>query len=218
MKKNVHLFIVCFMLTGWLFQSVQAQVLLSEDFESGEFPADWFEINVDGLSPALDDDASWADTAWIVGASSTFTGYAIISISWYQDDNGNDVGPADDWLITPKVNILSGTTLNFDAKSATSSGDFPDDYWVLINTGEPTKESFEADGEVLLMVDDEDYEDFRNVEIDLSSYEGQDVHIAFRNVTNTDGYGLWLDQISISATDVSTQEIDASYFQLRVGF
>lgn len=176
--------------------SVHSQKLFY-DFEDGQMPEDIILLNEDGLTPALEDDVSWRDTAWIVTMSSTFEGFAALSISWYADENGNDVGPADDWLILPKLMIESGTELSFKAKSATTSGNFPDDFQVLINSEDPTRESFEANGEILLSIDDEASVDFTSYTLDLSAYSGQSVHIAFRNITNVDGYGLWLDDIQV---------------------
>lgn len=186
-----------------------------DDFETGVLSDQYVWINGDGLIPADVEDQAWADTAWIVTTSSTFDGYAALSISWYEDANGNEVGPADDWLILPKLLIGPGAQLTFDVKSATSSGNFPDDYWVLINGGDPTIESFESDGEILLQITDEQSGTFRTETIDLANYTGQEMHIAFRNVTNTNGYGLWLDNISVSGAS-SVQTAPTDFFSMKI--
>ncbi|GAB4408574.1 MAG: hypothetical protein OHK0039_11790 [Bacteroidia bacterium] len=187
------------------------------DFESGSIDTTAFTIiNADSLIPALPKDSAWAADAWIAQTSSTFDGYAALSISWYADANGNDVGPADDWLVLPQLTIDSAAVLRFDAKSATSSGNFPDDYWVLITTGEPTVEGFQNDGTILLQVDDEASASFTAHEIDLAAYAGQAVYIAFRNVTNIDGYGLWIDNIFVGDPNATAIRVDAPYFDLSL--
>lgn len=214
MKRVVHVWMVCMTLFGSM-QMANAQTYF-EDFESGFLDSTMIWINGDSLTPALADDSVWADTAWIVTGSSAFTGFAALSISWYADELGNDVGPCDDWLILPKMVIDTGAVLEFDAKSATSSGSFPDDYWVLIGTGEPTIESFQDSGAILLQIDDEASDQFTPQSIDLATYAGQEVHIAFRNITNTDGYGLWLDNIYVGKPGALSLEPDNDFFVLEL--
>jgi hypothetical protein len=203
MKNLLQLFgLTILLLSSQHFLSAQN---FSEDFESGFIPETFTLINQDGLTPALADEVSWADTAWIASQSASFDGFAALSISWYEDADGNEVGPCQDWLILPQLTIEEGAVFQFDVKSATTSGNYPDDYWVLINTGDPTAESFESDGTVLLMVDDEVSDDFRNVSIDLTDYNGQTVYLAILNVTNTGGYGLWVDNVFVG-TPNSTED------------
>ncbi len=211
-KRFLQLF--TFLILFTLNVNISQAQNFSEDFEAGEMPAGFTLFNVDGLIPALEDDISWQDTAWIVLGSTLFEGSAALSISWYWDENENDVGPADDWLILPKLTIDDNAVLRFDARSATSTGDFPDDYWVLINTADATPESFESDGAILLQIDDEESMNFRTEEIDLADYAGQEVYIAFRNVTNGDGYGLWIDNIFVGDPNAtSTENVEPAYFK-----
>ena len=195
--------------------SAQAQQTITYDFEDGLMPSDFTLYNVDMLTPADEGDIGWRDTAWIVTTSSTFEGFAALSISWYEDENGTEVGPADDWMILPKLVLGAGAELSFQVKSATSSGDYPDDYWVLINTGEATVESFENNGEVLWTEEAVTNNGFQDRTLDLSAYAGQAVHLAFRNVTNTNGYGLWIDNISVSnVITTATREVDTEAFKM----
>lgn len=206
MKNLLHLFGLTILFT-FACQTFLSAQNFSEDFESGVVPETFTLINQDGLTPALPEEVSWADTAWIASQSANFDGFAALSISWYEDADGNEVGPCMDWLILPQLTIQEGAVFQFDAKSATTSGNYPDDYWVLINTGDPTAESFESDGTVLMMVDDEVADDFRNVTIDLTDYVGQAVYLAILNVTNTNGYGLWIDNLYVG-TPNSTQDVN----------
>lgn len=216
MKRTFSLTAMCALLWAGLSpQWLPAQGFF-DNFETGTLDAGYTLINGDSLTPALEDDAAWADTAWIVTTSSAFTGFAALSISWYSDAGGNDVGPANDWLILPKLTLDANAVLKFDAKSATSSGDFPDDYWVLINAGEPTQQDFEDNGAILLQVDDEAHSDFTTRVIDLGAYAGQEVYLAFRNVTNLDGYGLWLDNIFVGDTTTTSLDVGQHFFGLQL--
>ena len=211
MKKAVQLtlvFVLCAVFA-------RAQETITYDFEDGLMPEDFTLYNVDMLTPADEGDIGWLDTAWIVTSSSRFEGFAALSISWYEDENGNEVGPADDWMILPKFQLGAGAELNFQVRSATSSGDYPDDYQVLINTGEATVESFGNDGEILWTEEAVESTDWQDRTLDLSAYAGQSVYIAFRNVTNTNGYGLWIDNISVSnVVTTSVREIDNEAFAM----
>ena len=197
--------------------SAQAQQTITYDFEDGLMPSDFTLFNVDMLTPADEGDIEWKDTAWIVIPSNTFEGFAALSISWYEDENGNEVGPADDWMILPKFELGAGAELAFQVKSATSSNEYPDDYSVLINTEEATVESFENNGEVLWAEEGVANSSFQDRTLDLSAYAGQAVHIAFRNVTNTNGYGLWIDNISVSsALPSATRETGSETFDIAL--
>jgi hypothetical protein len=206
---------VLFTLSLLMVTVLQAQDF-SVDFEDGQMPSDFVLLNEDGLIPADDGDIAWADTAWRVVTSSLFDGYAALSISWYEDANGNEVGPCDDWMILPKITLSGDSELSFGAKSATSSGDYPDDFQVLINTGDPTKESFENNGEILVQDENVDHNDFVPYTVDLADFAGQSVHIAFRNITNTNGYGLWIDDIVVSGSSVANKNVVKDSFQLSM--
>ena len=213
MKKVVRLTLA--LMLCWA--SVQAQETITYDFEDGLMPTDFTLFNVDMLTPADEGDIGWRDTAWIVTSSNQFEGFAALSISWYEDENGTEVGPADDWMILPKMVLGTGAELSFQARSATSSGSFPDDYQVLVNTGEATVESFENDGEILWAEEGVAHDLFQGRTLGLSAYAGQAVHIAFRNVTNTDGYGLWIDNISVSNVITSpVRGVDKQTFEMRL--
>lgn len=213
MKKAVRLTLALMLCCAF----VQAQQTIAYDFEDGLMPADFTLYNVDMLTPADEGDIGWRDTAWIVTTSNQFEGFAALSISWYEDENGTEAGPADDWMILPKLSLGAGAELSFLVKSATSSGSFPDDYQVLVNTGEATVESFENDGEILWAEEGVAHDLFQSRTLGLSAYAGQAVHIAFRNVTNTGGYGLWIDNILVSNAVISpVREADKQAFEMTL--
>lgn len=213
MRKAVQL-ALCFIL--WA-ASARAQETITYDFEEGLMPEGFTLYNVDMLTPALDEDIGWRDTAWIVTSNASFEGFAALSISWYEDENGNETGPANDWMILPKLQLGAGAMLRFQVRSASVNSEFPDDYRVLINTGEATVESFENDGEILWTEEAVTNAAFQDRLLDLSAYAGQSAYIAFQNVTNTNGYGLWVDNISISnATIAPVREVNNSTFAMTL--
>lgn len=212
MRKAVQLALALLLCATFL----PAQQSVTYDFEDGQMPADFTLYNVDMLTPWLEDDAPWAETAWIASESSRFDGFAALSISWYIDEDGNETGPSDDWMILPKFELGAGAELSFQVSSATTSGDYPDDYQVLINTGDATVESFADNGEIIASAQGVP-NTFQDVTVDLSNYAGQAIHIAFRNVTNTNGYGLWIDNITVSGiVTTATRKVDNQSFAMKL--
>ncbi|TXB65580.1 T9SS-dependent choice-of-anchor J family protein [Phaeodactylibacter luteus] len=210
MKGPIQLLIVLLLAAGSF--SAQAQETIVYDFEDGLMPESFTLINRDMLVPNSPEDAGFADTAWMVIESGLLESFAALSLSWYVDD----AGPADDWMILPKITVAEGSTLSWTAISTTSSGNFPDSYQVLINAGEPTFESFEANGAILLTVDPEESESPQMRDISLADYAGQDVHIAFRNITPS-GDALLIDDITITEGILSsTPALAPDHFQLQV--
>lgn len=198
--------ICCLLSTTW------AQETITYDFEDGQMPAEFTLINADGLTPNQPDDVVFADSAWIVIESGLLESFAALSISWYVDD----AGPADDWMILPKFMLGDGAMLNWTAQSTTSSGDFPDSYQVLLNTGAPTLEDFAENGVVLQEFLPEEFENAQMRSIDLSDFAGQEVHIAFRNVTPS-GDALLIDDIELTqVVTTSTQAVSPAAFQMQL--
>ncbi|NRA47808.1 MAG: T9SS type A sorting domain-containing protein [Phaeodactylibacter sp.] len=209
MKRLVQLVLV-----AMLFATVSttAQETIVYDFEDGLMPESFTLINRDMLVPNQPEDAGFADTAWMVIESGLLESFAAVSLSWYV----NDEGPADDWMILPKITVTENSTLSWTAISTTSSGDFPDSYQVLINAGDPTFESFEENGAILASFDPEEWEVAQMREASLADYAGQSVHIAFRNITPS-GDALLIDDITITEGEISnTVEVDNAIFEFNL--
>ncbi len=208
MKKAIQLTLLCL----FSLAAVHAQETIVYDFEDGQMPEGFTLINQDMLPPANEEDASFADSAWIVIYSNLLESNAALSLSWYVDD----AGPADDWMILPKLQLGDAPMLSWTAQSTTSSGNFPDSYQVLINTGEPTFDDFASNGEILLEVAPEEYEEPQMRQLDLSAYAGQAVHIAFRNITPS-GDALLVDDITITNVVTSAApEVDNEAFKMTL--
>jgi hypothetical protein len=180
---------VCFMLSVFTSQA-QITQLLFEDFDNG-FPAGWQLLNEDGLIPHAS--VSYVNNAWVVieAFDSTATGDSVlVGTSYY-----NPAGTASDWLFLPPVTLKNnGNFLEWQVKSQDPS--YPDGYQVLINTGAAIKDSFDINAP--LFYTDAELPAWTTRSIELDSFAGQTVYIAFR-LKSTDKFLLLLDDIHLYA-------------------
>jgi len=155
---------------------VNAQILFSEDFNSGSMPTSFTTYDIDGLSinSNLSGFCPWSGS-FVVCLYSGETFAASPSLFSFP-------GYADDWLITPLIalpNNANTKTLEFDARSGdpvlldgvevyvSTTGNNSTDFlnsMALYNstaTGEPTV--------------------WTTRNIDISAYSGQSIYIGFRN-------------------------------------
>ena len=175
---------IYFMLCVFVSGIASAQILYSEDFESG-FPTDIVLANLDGLTPDDPDLVTMADSAWTVRFISTQSfgngvgSNGAFSVSWYQGDEG----PSNDWMILPAVTLGSDPYLSWTAMAITSSGDFRDQYQVFVATGGQTIDDFITAAPVFDTGSmGEEIEETAHV-IPLGDYANETVYIAFRNFT-----------------------------------
>ncbi len=176
-------------------------VLFFEDFEDIQLiPSEWTLINNDGYTQA-EGEERWQDSAWVVTTTGRdeFIGTQVAMASSYTDDMPND-GRADDWMILPTITIQDNSTLSWEAMSTTTSGNYPDDYMVVIapaiSGADPTIAYFESDGIILKEVEPESWsaavsnpgngKASHSVNLKDKGYADQDVWIAF--VLTTDLY------------------------------
>ncbi|HET8838329.1 MAG TPA: choice-of-anchor J domain-containing protein [Flavobacteriaceae bacterium] len=183
--------------------------MFEEDFDgSGPGISSWTLIDNDGLTPATD--VSFITDAWNAidrdGADGGFGGpagnFAAMSTSWYTPP-----GTADDYLISPAIDLTSATsaTLQWDAKAQDAA--FPDGYEVLVSTSGTDIADFT---DVLFSIPAETSTYSTRTE-DLSTYLGQTIHIAWRN-NSTDKFILIVDDISVSG-NLGIQENQIAGFE-----
>lgn len=200
MKKFFTLFVALFV----AFSFVNAQIL-SESFE-GE-AAGWAIMDYDG------DEMNWtiisyegAEEAGVMPPPDGIM--AAGSYSW-NPQTELPLTP-DNWLITPQISIPAGNaTLTFYAW-----GIDPD--WaaehlgIFVSTEEmPTDNTFPVDNftQVFEQVTTGDQIQYT---VDLSSYAGQSIYIAFRHYNITDMYALCLDDINVTAGATGIEDINAT--------
>lgn len=177
-------------------------ILFSENFDSIQvFPESWVLVNGDEgtVATSIPDLANLSDSAWIVWRSGLFNSKIAVGTSWYEETVG-----ADDWMITPAIELGANGLLTFDAVSLTTTGDYPDDYQVFISTTTQDPAGCLDNGAALTVAGEEVGEDvggegIQHREVDLSGYAGETVYIGFRLMTPYPGGDrLGIDNIKVT--------------------
>ena len=193
-------------------------VIFQEYFESVPYfiPDGWTLLENDNYTPNAGDER-WTDSAWVVTTTSRpeFAGTHVAMANSYYADMPAE-GRTNDWMITPAITLGSNSTLSWKAMSTTTSGNYPDDYRVIIapasSSVDPSESYFETYGEILLTVAPESWsaavsnpgEGISERSIALKDagindgYANMDVWIAFVCITG-DGGGsnLAIDDIKV---------------------
>ncbi len=174
-----------------------AQIVLLEDFETtpdtlfgtcATLPAGWISIDEDGRFP--DPTVDWIAEAWCLsGDPDVAMNEVAVSTSWYAP-----AGAADDWLITPQFEVPADYPRLRWSAEAQDPG-FPDGYEVRISTNAPVVADFLANP-VLITIPAETGGVMTPRELDLMTYAGQTVYIAWRNTSN-DQFMLFVDNVLI---------------------
>jgi hypothetical protein len=126
-----------------------------------------------------------------LGANGSFGGpagnFAAMSTSWY-----SPAGTSDDWLISPSV-AISGTAPALIWKAKAQDPDFPDGYKVMLS---PTGGNTIADFTVQLFSIGAENSSWKERNVNLSAYIGQNIRFAFVN-NSTDQFMLLVDDIKV---------------------
>ncbi len=182
--KKITLFIALF---SWIFSGLNGQTIFYEDFQAG-MPSNFILINNDGHTPASQ--VSWVNQAWVTHADFNNTAdTCAVSTSWY-----SPAAASDDWMIIPKQSISAGDFLIWRGWAPDQS--YADGYEVKISTTDSAMSSFTSN----LAVISAEGDPWVWHAVDLSSYSGQNVWIAFRNNSN-DKFLLFIDDITIKHLD-----------------
>ena len=185
----------------------QAQVIFQEDFDvvggptaggagTYTFPAGWLLRNVDGRTAVAN--VAYVNEAWerredfnfAVGDSAAF------STSWY-----SPAGAADDWMWTPPIAVPSGGGLmRLSWNAVTYDPGFRDGYEVRVMaepnvpTGGTGVLGNQVSASTVIFSTAAENATWTRHEVDLSSYGGQTIRIAFRNNSN-DKFLLLIDDV-----------------------
>lgn len=183
--------------------SAQAQDVFSTDFSSG-----------------IDEFVTYNEDTAIPNASAKSYGFAEGS-SWMHlvfEKNGvaasnsthQPMKKANDWLVTPAVNVVEGAILSFDVRTAAyNAGNVKvADVGVMISTTGNTVDDFTTH-----LVDEcEATKDWKTVVCELDEYVGQTVYIAIIN-NNTSKDLLLVDNLFVGVERVAT--VEAQYTKLQ---
>ena len=164
--------------------NVNSQVLFSHDFED-ETLGGMTMVDVDGQTPAANVSA-YADAWTIANGLEADGNFAATSNSWYSPP-----GTADDWLITPALEISeAGFLFEFNVRAQDAS--YPDGYEVLVSTTDAEVGSFT---DVIYTKGAEAIE-WQTVQVGLSDYVGETIYVAIRN-NSTDKFLLLVDNVTV---------------------
>ena len=189
--------------------SSHAQVIFQEDFDgvggptaggagTYTFPAGWLLRNVDNRTPSAQ--VAYVNEAWErrEDFAHNVTDSAAFSTSWY-----NVSGAADDWMWTPPIAIPgAGGMIRLSWNAVVYDAQYPDGYEVRVMAGPnvPTGGTGDLGNQVsastMLFSIAAESSSWTRREVNLSSYAGQTVRIAFRNVSN-DQFLLLIDDVLV---------------------
>jgi hypothetical protein len=188
MKKFIYS--SAFMLAAAFGTQATAQtVLFSEDFQAG-MPATFSLFNVDARTPNAA--VAYVTDAWIVrnDLSGAVTDSIAVSTSWYAP-----AGAADDWMVTPAITLPAGSNVQLTWDALAYDPDFPDGYEVRIFTAAPAAGTLVANSTQVFSIAAEN-DSWTQRQINLTSFAGQDIYVAFRNISN-DQFVLAIDNIVV---------------------
>ncbi|MBR4918968.1 MAG: fibronectin type III domain-containing protein, partial [Bacteroidales bacterium] len=147
-----------------------------EDFEATSTSlACWTAMDLDG------DGQGWFFV-------NTQDGNTLIASASYDDDNGVAYD-ADNWLISPAINITSGAVLTYTAGSVSAS--YLDHYSVYVTTS-----LSDLSSAVVLVNNQEAPASMTEYTFDLSAFAGQTINVIFRH-NDYDEYWFLLDDVSV---------------------
>jgi len=188
----------------------QGQIVYREDFQSQRIPHDYILINADGqtVSAGL---MQGSTEAWDVGRHP-----GIDPNNWFamtSSKYGNRV-QANDWMILPSIRIPEGAVLRWLARSSAIDPSSWESYEVLLSTGDRSDTSTFTPMfyEAVPYFDANTQNPWFAREVDLSTYAGEDVAVAFRG-RGIEGFLLFIDDIEIRVLSTRDAELVTAFHQ-----
>ena len=173
-------------------RAVSGNVLFFEDFQTQDnpqaplLPAGWVVVDVDGNT--VNSSVSIFTEAWIAFNAGD-NNFAAASTSWY-----TPAGSSDDWLITPAININSGSLLRW--KGLAPDASYPDGYEVYISDTTQDVAGCSANAPVLTVAAELQVFTEREVNLGVAGYNNTTVYVCFRN-NSFDKYILEIDDVTV---------------------
>lgn len=203
MRKITLLFMIALMGTF----AVNAQVLYTEDFEggtSGEPPADMTLYDEDG------DGSNWLVIQFTEDDGVTPKGtQVLVSDSW-----ASFALTPDNYAVTPEIDLSEAddaeatVTLSWDVAGvdALYSDENYSVYVATDNTVDAFLDSEVSFTEVVTENGDGGLENLYTKELDITSFAGESVYVAFRHHDVTDQFRIAIDNIKVEAGDMGLDE------------
>ena len=189
-----------------------------ENVSPGEWGISGFvTYNVDNVQEFrnVSDGNFFRTDSWMAGTAGGTVAKDIwgFRLAFTSSDFASTTVACDRWLVFPKVRISSVPTFfQWDAASAnTMSGDGTENYEVLISTKSNSMSDFQkvhfVEKEKKVNPNDKNQKPSTRY-IDLSSYKGKDIYIAFRDITSGNSRGmLLLDNVKFLGENVIYSDV-----------
>ncbi|WP_291116345.1 T9SS-dependent choice-of-anchor J family protein [Flavobacterium sp. UBA6135] len=184
MKKLLLFSLIC-------IPMLSSSQVFQSGFETVNGPlSQWTLYNQDNLVPNAS--VNFVNAAW-VQTPEEFDNNIAMSNSYY-----TPAGIANDWMVSPQISIPAGTsTLYWHARAYDAT--YPDAYRVYVSTSGNTPANFTTP---LLTIGNGtttgENTTWTNRSLDLSSFAGQNVYIAFQNFSN-DMFLLGIDNVYVTS-------------------
>lgn len=180
-------------------------VYYSQNFDAG-IPSTYSIIDVDGntVNTAV---AGIIKKAWSSAIASGSTDSSAMSTSWY-----TPAGASDDWMITEAIVIPDTATsvfLSWDAEAIDPA--FRDGYEVYISNTNQTIAAAQANPVLFSTLAENS--DITTRKVNISSYKGDTVYVAFRN-NSTDMFLLSIDNIKVYRPNPFDMAVSANTIEL----
>lgn len=184
--------------------TANAQSIVWSDNFNDENISDWSLIDADG------DTMNWGDTFVVTDGPILITPVSLISRSWYEDV----ALTPDDWAITPPISLeyASGEILLTWIEQAGSEPFNEENYTVYVATSNDIA-AFEASALKSDEVPGVNGEPATR-SLDISSFAGQTIYVAFRHYNSTDMDFLSIDDVTVTAETLSTNNYLASQISI----
>ena len=174
----------------------------AESFEGSDtdLPACWKMVDADG------DGENWTiipfdDPAYAFDGSNAIASYSYFNVA--SDPTASYPLTPDNYLITPKLDITAGDTLYYVVKGLDPS--YPaETYSVLVSTTGSDVANFTT----VAFTETLETGDFQGRTVDLSSYAGSSIYVAFRHHNSTDNFAIVLDAISLPGVNCNPSAVN----------
>lgn len=180
MKKVLILLVAFLAFTESLF----AQFLLHEGFDESILPAGWTLIDSDG------DGHNWGP--YMLPEAKVHEGAGCISSESYDNNVERPLNP-DNWLITPAITLGPADTMA--GLMFYVSGQDPE--WAEENYGVYVSTTGTAVDDFTSIFQGTSTRIYQQKNIELGSYAGQTIYIAFRHYNTTDQFRLNIDEVTV---------------------
>jgi len=172
-------------LSAGIFSQAQTTVF-KEDFEDDTSVSQWTVYDLDG------DTQTWEILNAELNELPNFSGNLAVSFSWYLE-----AFTPDNLLISPPVTLPDSNQLNLSFKAAAGDEDlFEEHYAVYVIPASSTFE--ESMTPVFEETFDQGYTEVpKTINVDISSFAGQDVKLVFRHYDCEDIFYMGIDDIEI---------------------